>query len=104
MNQCEKYNTLKIPDLCKLFEQKNQIWTNIMEHLQPQAKCPLKPSVMKLTNATLDFSLLSYLPIDGYTWVISFKVFKPIANVRHKKQMIFCIISEATVTKKDQKI
>lgn len=68
-----------------------------MEHTQPKALCPFSMTSIKITNATVDLGLVSYLPLDGYTWITSLKLYKPIA-IRHKKEMLFCILSEATIT------
>lgn len=97
-SQCEHFNTFVLPDICKVFDQKNQIWTDLMAHFQPRAKCPINASIVKIVNATIDYSLIAHLPLEGYTWIIDYKIFEPFKNVRHKKRMVLCIISEATVT------
>lgn len=104
-SQCEHFNSFIIPDICKVFDQTNQIWTEIMSHTQPKIKCPLKSTTFKITNATIDYSLIAHLPLDGYTWIIYLKVFKPIAKVRHRKRMMICILAEATIvtTKQETK-
>lgn len=54
---------------------------------------------LQLSNATLDFNYLSNLPLEGYTYILTFNVFKTIANVRHKKRKLFCLMCESTVTR-----
>lgn len=100
MNQCENFDTFVICDICKIINQKNQYWSDLIAHTEPRAKCPFKPSTMKIVNATMDFSYLAYLPMDGYSWIFTIKFFKPIANIRYKKRSLFCIMSESTVLKK----
>lgn len=103
MTQCVSFDTLIIRDICKIVDQKNQIWSDAVDHTQPRPKCPLKKGTIKVTNATIDLSYIAHFPIEGYTWTLFEKAFKPIANVKHKKQMLFCIVVEATVTKSNRK-
>lgn len=102
MNQCDNQHTFVIPDVCKIFNQKNIAWTDLMLHTIPKTKCPLKPPLLKFRNATSDVSFLTYLPLDGYIWTVSVRMFKPIANVRHKKRLLFCIMIEATIQRGGQ--
>lgn len=97
MTQCEHFQTFVIRDVCKIFDQSNQIWSDAMARTQPRAKCPFKAGVVKIINATLDFTYLTYLPLEGYTYIVTYKIYKPIPSVRHKKQMVFCLIGEASV-------
>lgn len=96
MTECEHFHTFIIRDICKIFEQKNQIWSNFIAHTQPRAKCPFKAIPVKVKNATVDFSYITHLPIGGYTYIMTIKVFKSIPNVRHRKQMLFCILNESS--------
>ena len=75
------------------------MWTDFIERSQPKIRCPFKPPLIKTMNATVDLGMVSHLPLDGYNWLIALKLFKPMANNRHKKTLVFCIISEATITK-----
>lgn len=83
-SQCKHFNTFVLPDICKVFDQKNQIWTDLMAHFQPRAKCPIKASIVKIVNATKDYSLIAHLPLEGYTWIIDYKIFKPIRSNCYK--------------------
>lgn len=103
MTQCVNFETLIIRDICKIADQKNQIWSDAIDHTQPRAKCPLKKGTIKVTNATIDYNYIAYLPVEGWTWTLFLKAFKPIVNVKHKKQMLFCIMLEVTVTKSSRK-
>lgn len=96
---CETYDTFSFPDICKVMNLQNTMWIDFGEHLHPKLKCPLKMSSIKIDNAIIDFAWISRLPLDGYKWVNSFKLFKQIPHVRHRKQLLFCLMSEATITK-----
>ena len=100
MTQCEKFDTFVIRDVCTIFAQaNNKIWSDLFEHTQPRVKCPFKAVPIKVTNATMDFSYLTRLPIGGYTWILNINIYKSIPNVRHKKQMLFCLLGEANAVK-----
>lgn len=103
MNRCDSQHTFVLPDICKVLNQENRLWADVVAHTKPRFKCPIKRSVYEVINATSDLSFINHLPLDGYTWTVTFKMFKPIANVRHKKQMHFCIIMEATVMRGHQR-
>lgn len=103
MSQCEHFGTFVIRDICKVINQKNKIWTNVIAHTEPRAKCPFHPSTIKIVNATIDYSYVLYLPLDGYTWVGTMKFFKPIVGVRNRKKLLMCLMSEQTILKKRSK-
>lgn len=99
MTQCEHFETFVLRDICKILDVKNQIWSDFVAQTKPKAKCPFKAVPLKVINATIDFTPLTSLPIGGYTYITTYKVFKSIPNVRHKKQKLFCVMTEASVVK-----
>lgn len=99
MNQCDNHFTFVLPDICKVFNLKNNMWSDLAASANPRLRCPIKPPGFEIRNATIDLNYLSYLPLEGFTWTVTFKIFKPIRNVRHKKKMLFCIINEGSVVK-----
>lgn len=103
MNRCDNHHTLYLPDLCKIVNQKNEIWNEIISHIHPKMSCPLKPPTYRFVNATIDMSFISYLPLDGFIWTITFKTFKPIPNVRHKKRMVHCWMVEGSIVRVKRK-
>lgn len=78
---------------------KNQFWREIVTHMEPKPICPFDVSSIKIMNFTMDLGFAARLPLDGYTWITSIKLYKPIAHVRHRKHLLFCFIAEATITK-----
>lgn len=103
MNQCDNHYTVVLPDICKIFNMKNQLWTDLAAQTHPQLRCPLKPPTLEVINATTDLSVLSHLPIEGFIWTLTFKIFRPIPNVRHKKRLLYCLIVEGSVVKDKMK-
>lgn len=99
MTKCENLNTFILKDVCALVNQSAQIWSDTVAHTYPRPKCPLNMPTVKIINGTIDFGYISYFPIDGYTWTFHFKAFKSIANLKYKKQMLWCLMTECTITK-----
>lgn len=99
MTHCEHFDTLIIRDICKVLNQKNRMWSDFIGHTQPKVACPLNTTSIKVSNATVDLGYVSYLPLDGYTWITSLKLYKSVESARRKKELLFCIMNEATITK-----
>lgn len=100
MSQCENFGSFLVRDFCKILEQKNKIWSDTVEHTVPRAKCPFKSKSIIISNATVNLAYIAYLPfISDYTWILHYKAFKPINEVRQKKRLIYCFFNEVTVTK-----
>lgn len=100
MNQCEDFNSITIRDICKLIAQKNPLWNDLLSQTHPRPRCPFNNiTSLMIINATMDLGYIGYLPIAGYNWISIFKLFKSIANVRHKKHLLFCLMFESTVDK-----
>lgn len=99
MNICESYDSFVIRDLCKIIGLSDQFWTDFMAHTHPKVKCPFTTETIKVTNATVDLGYLSYLPLDGYIWTFSFKVFQPIAKAKDKNRLLYCGSSQINITK-----
>lgn len=99
MDDCENFNTFIIRDICAIIDEKNKMWTDVVEHTEPRPKCPFDKKSLKMTNATWDMSYVDHLPLDGHIWIFFMKLFKSIPNVRHKKESIFCMMFESKITK-----
>lgn len=98
MTECEHFDTFNIPDICKVFDLKNQFWSEFMKYMEPKIKCPIKKRAYKFVNAPVDLGYVAHFPLDGYTWSFTQKVFRSIRG-RKKKQLIFCVTFEVTITK-----
>lgn len=99
MTKCEKYDSLLSRDICSVMSRKNQMWSEFIEHSQPKIKCPFNVPSIKLTNAYIDLGIVSHLPLDGYIWLTTLKIYKSTANIRLKKVLLFCMTCEATITR-----
>lgn len=98
MNECENFLTFVMPDICKVLDQKDKIWTDFVRHTQPMAMCPFKKGKSKVVNATILPNYLRNLSfLRQRTVTLIWKFYKPIKNIRHKKRLLFCFMAEATV-------
>lgn len=104
MNECEDFNSLTIRDLCRLLAQKNPLWNDVLAHTHPRPRCPFNTTALQIVNATMDFGYFGYMPIGGYNWISIFKLFKSIANVRHKKHLLFCLMFESSAIKTEREV
>lgn len=84
-------------DICRLMDLKDQLWTDFMS--QTELKCPFKKTVVKVDHGIIDLGYIAHLPLSGYTWIFTFKVFHSDAKTRNKKKQIFCLNVRMTVTK-----
>lgn len=99
MSRCDHFDTLIVRDICRVLNQKNRMWTDFIDHTQPKAKCPFTENSIKVMNATVDLGFVSYLPLEGFLWINSLKLYKSVESVQHEKVLLFCIMSEAHITK-----
>lgn len=99
LTQCENYDTVTHPNICEIMNKYIKVYTDLADRMKPNPKCPLDMPSIKILNATVDLSFAARLPLDGFTWITSIKLYKSIAHVRHKKQLLFCLISQNTITK-----
>lgn len=102
LTQCSNFGTFVIKDICTIAFQKDMIWSDLVAQIHPRPKCPLSWPSYETINATVDLAYAATWPIDDYTWIVTYKAFRSIANVRHKKERIFCVMLEVTVFKKKQ--
>lgn len=101
LTKCEDYNTLIHRNICDFWNKKSPIFNAFLDQVQPKLKCPLNMHSIKISNATADLNFAARLPLDGYTWITTIKMFKSIAHVRHKKRLLFCLMSQNTITQSD---
>lgn len=95
--KCEHFDTIFIPDVCKVFELEDKLWTDFMEHTQPKPKCPFNMKSIQITNATIDLGYIAHLPLDGFDWTFQMKTFNLPSKGRKKKQLLFCGMYEVIV-------
>jgi hypothetical protein len=67
MKTCEKYSNRNFRDMCSRFHEKNAFYTSSFASINPPLDCPLQPGNYSLGESTIDLTLFSIFPYDGYT-------------------------------------
>lgn len=96
LTQCESFNSVTIPDVCKILDMEDQLWTDFMAHTHPRIQCRYKPTTIKVMNATIDAGYVAHFPLDGYMWTFTLKMYK---RVGHRKIVLYCQSFDVVVTK-----
>lgn len=97
VTHCEVHDTLSIRDICKLMGLEAQFWSEFMKNV-PKINCPFEKSTIKIPDATVELGYIAHLPLDGYTWIFTEKVFKSVKG-RKIKRMVFCVAFQVTIRK-----
>ena len=88
MKKCEKNPTQKLKKPCQRLTDTRAFYYPTLTSIQPKIECPIIAQRYTATNATLDLSPFTYLPINGYIWVISLKLFSGIDKAR---ELAMCV-------------
>jgi len=96
-SSCERYTNNTIKDICKRIDENEAAFS---KHLDPPLLCPIKPGNYALVNASFDLSLISMVPLDGYTWLVTFKL---VTLENGLKKTLMCLNSETKVIKTSRK-
>lgn len=102
LTKCEQEPNLNINEVCKKLKQKNVFYSIMFEAIKPPLACPIQPGNYTVEKFSIDLSLVSMLPIDGYIWIVNFKLVSSVKGNR-TKQIVACINSEVKVVKIRQK-
>jgi hypothetical protein len=96
MKSCERYPTPPaITDMCEKFERKNVYYSNIFSLTEPPVKCPLY-GTYKVDKIIFEFpSIFRIFPLDGYTWVTTFKLVD-----RKTRRLLMCLNTETRILRK----
>lgn len=98
MKKCEKHPTTKLDGLCHKLNNKKAFYYGTLANIQPPLECPLKAQRYVATNATFDFTAISFLPLSGYIWLTTLKVSSGEGKV-HKLEL--CILMEVKIVRVD---
>ena len=102
LKTCEKYPGARIKELCKRFSEKNKFYSSVFENIKPPAKCPVKAGNYTLKETKLDLSALAVIPLDGYLWVVAFKILSTDPGTK-KKRLVMCLNSETKISRSNIK-
>jgi hypothetical protein len=98
MNACEKYSNRNFRNMCFRFHEKNAFYTSSFASINPPFDCPIKPGNYSLGESSIDMSLFSFFPYDGFIWVINYR-FVSIQDGGKSKRVVMCANSEIKIVK-----
>lgn len=71
MKNCEKSATVNVREICKKFKDKNAFYYSVFSSIKPQLQCPIKAGNYSSEQSTIELSMISLLPLDGYIWLVT---------------------------------
>jgi hypothetical protein len=86
MKKCEKNPTQTFKQMCLKLKDKKSFYYSILSPFHPTLECPVKAQEYTAANATIDLTPLTFLPVNGYIWMITGKIFSG-----HAREIVFCI-------------
>lgn len=98
MKKCEKYSNHNIPNMCIKFRENNAFYSAAFASIHPPLRCPIKPGNYTADDSTFDMTAIQMLPIDGYVWVITFKLVASESGSKTKR-IVFCLNTETKIAK-----
>lgn len=94
MKKCEKFSVQKFTKICQLFQGKNSIFSGLLAMMQPSVSCPIKVQRYVATNASMDMTTLSYLPLSGSIFMSTTKI---LSGEGKKAEMVLCTTMEMRI-------
>lgn len=96
LKTCTKENTINFKGMCKIFSIKNAFYSKVFDSLQPNFDCPLRTGNYTLRETSFDLKFARLFPLDGYTFIQTFKwVTKDKKN--NVKRVVMCFYIEVKV-------
>ncbi|XP_058449308.1 uncharacterized protein LOC131429273 [Malaya genurostris] len=93
MRTCETFNKLTLTRICSYINDDKGIFASFLKSLEPDFRCPIKPGVYFFKNSTIDLSIFTMFPLEGYRWQSSIKLISKSAS----KKEIYCLNSQASM-------
>lgn len=98
MKKCEKYSNRNFRNMCTRFHEQNKFYTSSFSNISPPFDCPIRPGNYSLGQSSVDLSLFSFLPLDGYIWVVNYR-FVSIDEGGKSRRIVMCANSEIKIAK-----
>jgi len=92
LKKCEKYPTVRTIGFCEAFKKK-AIYADSLTAFKPPLQCPIKAGNYSATDAELDLGIISFLPSQGYIWLVCIRAFGGAS-----KTLVMCIQTETKIT------
>ena len=97
LKNCVRNANFNIKDVCRKMADFKAAYSNIFEAFTPKIACAV-PGNFTLPPTKLDLVPLKYLPLDGYVWILNFKLVYYNTQKKTKKN-IMCMICELEISR-----
>lgn len=88
MKKCEKLPTQKHKNVCRNLNVKKTFYHNAWKTLDPPLECPFRAQRYTATNSSMDLTPFTLLPLSGYMWIITAKLYSGDEKAR---QVALCL-------------
>lgn len=100
MKKCEKNPKQHFKHICRRLSDKKAFYYNALSTLHPQLECPVKAQRYTATNSSVDLTPFTFLPISGYIWLVTLKLYSGEEKV---KEIALCIELELKIVQVGRK-
>jgi hypothetical protein len=97
-SNCQKYVNANIKEMCAKFEEEGKFFSTIFPMMEPAFLCPINAGFYSLDKTFVDMGSLRVLNLDGFVWVVKFKLIAVNPDTKLKK-VALCVNSEIKITK-----
>lgn len=98
MKTCEKFSNRNIRNMCARFKEQNKFYSSAFANIKPPLVCPIKAGNYSLGDSSLDLSALALMPIDGYVWLIKYRLVS-VEDGGKSRRIIMCVNSEIKIVR-----
>lgn len=89
MKDCQRFTAMPATlNLCRLLGEKDNLYplmSMMTDAIHPKMKCPIEAGNYTLDKITINLNVapLSFLPLDGSVWIMTFRVVEEKSNKVH---------------------
>ena len=78
-------------------------YSEVLGAIKPKLECPLKAGNYTLGKTLVDLTVLKFVPLEGFIWIVTIKVVTSAKGSKIKK-VSACIITELKVTRGNKRV
>lgn len=85
MKKCENNPPRAFKQLCSKLKDKKSFYYSALSKIHPTVECPIKVQNYSIETSMLDLTPLTFLPVNGYIWIMTTKV------LGEAREVLMCI-------------
>lgn len=94
MKKCESRPTIKFADICPGLKDKKSFYYGALANIKPPFSCPGKAQRYVAQNASVDLSVMSFLPVSGFIWKVTVRITSVAAKTR---EVLMCTLMDVKI-------